>query len=136
MAQEDGLATYPEELRYTEDHEWIDTRSEPATVGVSFFAQKELGDVVFVELPEVGRRLKKGDEFGTIESVKAVSELYIPVGGEIVAVNEDLREKPELINEDPYGRGWIVKMKVSSPDDLGGLLEAAAYREMVEKASQ
>ncbi len=127
---------YPEELKYTEDHEWIDTRSQPAVVGVSFFAQKELGDVVFVELPEVGRKLKKGEEFGTIESVKAVSELYIPAGGEIVAVNGELRDRPELVNEDPYGKGWIVKMKVTSPDNLGRLMDAAAYRRMVEKTSE
>lgn len=126
---------YPEELRYTEDHEWIDTRSEPAVVGVSFFAQKELGDVVFVELPEPGRQLEKGDEFGTIESVKAVSELYIPVGGEIVAVNEELQEKPELVNEDPYGKGWILKLKVASPEETGALMDANAYKKMVEKAS-
>ncbi len=124
---------YPDNLRYTKDHEWIDAKGETGTIGVTFFAQKELGDVVFVELPEVGRRLKSGEEFGTIESVKAVSEVYSPVAGEVVEVNETLRDHPERINEEPYGAGWILKVRLAEPGEVGKLMDAAAYRGLVGK---
>jgi glycine cleavage system H protein len=119
---------YPDNLRYTKDHEWVSVKETTGTIGVTHFAQKELGDVVFVELPEVGRKLKAGDEFGTIESVKAVSEVYAPVTGEVVEVNKALVDHPEIVNEDPYGRGWILKVKLSEPAEASSLMDAAAYQ--------
>ena len=124
---------YPENLKYTKDHEWIEMSGDTGTIGVTFFAQKELGDVVFVELPEVGRRLKSGEEFGTIESVKAVSEVYSPVTGEVVAINESLRDHPEKVNREPYGAGWILKVRLSTPAESDELMDAAAYRELLGK---
>ena len=122
---------YPETVRYTKDHEWIEAAGEIRSVGVSFFAQKELGDVVFVELPEPGRRLAQGEEFGTIESVKAVSEIYAPVAGEVVEVNGALRDHPELVNTDPYGAGWIMKVRVTDAAAAAALMDAAAYQKLV-----
>ena len=122
---------YPDNLKYTRDHEWVGLAGDLATVGVSHFAQKELGDVVFVELPEVGRRLKQGEEFGTIESVKAVSEVYCPVSGEVIEVNASLKDHPEQVNHEPYGSGWILKIRVADPKEAAGLMDAAAYREYV-----
>ncbi|HZE89431.1 MAG TPA: glycine cleavage system protein GcvH [Verrucomicrobiae bacterium] len=119
---------YPDNLRYTKDHEWVSVKDATGTVGVTHFAQKELGDVVFVELPEVGKKLKAGDEFGTIESVKAVSEVYAPVAGEVVEVNGALVDHPEIVNEDPYGRGWILKVRLDSPAEAASLMDAAAYQ--------
>lgn len=116
----------PEDLVYTKDHEWARLEGEVVVVGISDYAQDQLGDIVFVELPEVGDSFSAGDEFGTLESVKAVSELYLPVGGEIAAVNEELDDAPELINQDPYG-GWIVKIKPDDPGDLGKLLDRNGY---------
>jgi glycine cleavage system H protein len=121
----------PEELRYTEDHEWVTTGGETLKIGVSDYAQDQLGDIVFVEVPEVGDSFEKGDEFGTLESVKAVSELYLPVGGEIVAVNEALEDSPELINEDPYAN-WIVEIKPADSTELDQLLTVEAYREILK----
>ena len=118
---------YPDNLKYTKDHEWIDLEGDTGAIGVSHFAQKELGDVVFVELPEVGRRLKQGEEFGTIESVKAVSEVYSPVSGEVTEVNTALKDHPELINQEPYGKGWIVRIRVADPKELASLMDAAGY---------
>jgi len=117
----------PDNLRYSKEHEWIEVKDAMGVLGVTFFAQKELGDVVFVELPEVGRRLKADEEFGTIESVKAVSELYCPVAGEVVEVNTALNDNPEIINQDPYGRGWILKLRLSNPADAASLMDAASY---------
>jgi glycine cleavage system H protein len=127
---------YPENLKYTKDHEWIDAGGESATIGVTFFAQNELGDVVFVELPEVGRQLKQNDEFGTIESVKAVSELYSPASGEVIAVNEALRDNPEQVNTEPYGSGWILKIRLADPADLDVLMDAPAYQEYVGRKDE
>jgi len=124
---------YPENLRYTKDHEWVELKGDTATVGVSFFAQKELGDVVFVELPEVGRRLKQGEEVGTIESVKAVSEIYSPVSGEVIEVNTSLRDHPEQVNQEPYGKGWILRLRVQEPAALEGLMNASGYQEYIGK---
>ena len=107
----------PEDVRYTEDHEWVKAAGETTRVGISDYAQDQLGDIVFVELPGVGDTFEKGDEFGTLESVKAVSELYMPVGGEITAVNEGLEDAPELVNSDPYGEGWMIEIKVSDPSE-------------------
>jgi len=122
---------YPDNLKYTKDHEWIEVQGETATMGISFFAQEELGDVVFVDLPEVGRVLKAGEEFGNIESVKAVSEIYSPVSCEIIEVNTALVDHPELVNSEPYKSGWIMKIRVTDPKDLDSLMDAAAYKEYV-----
>jgi glycine cleavage system H protein len=120
----------PEELQYTRSHEWVRTEGDTATIGITDYAQDELGDIVFVELPEVGATFDAGDSFGTVESVKAVSDLYAPVGGEVVEVNEALDDSPEKINEDPYGEGWIVKLSVS---DEGNLLSASDYEQLLEE---
>jgi glycine cleavage system H protein len=121
----------PEELQYTRSHEWVRTEGDTATIGITDHAQDELGDVVFVELPEVGATFDVGDPFGTVESVKAVSDLYTPVGGEVTEVNEALNDQPEKINEDPYGEGWMVKLRVS--DEGSGLLSASDYEQFVEE---
>jgi glycine cleavage system H protein len=120
----------PEELQYTRSHEWVRTEGDTATIGITDHAQDELGDIVFVELPEQGTTLGAGDSFGTVESVKAVSDLYAPVGGEVVEVNEALNDSPEKINEDPYGEGWIIKLRVS---DEGNLLSASDYEQFIEE---
>lgn len=122
----------PDNVKYTEDHEWALVTGNTVRVGVSDFAQDQLGDIVFVEMPEVGDSFDKGDEFGTLESVKAVSELYSPVSGEVVAVNEELEDKPELINQDPYGT-WIIEIKPSAGDEYDQLLSAADYRETLQE---
>ena len=120
----------PEELQYTRSHEWVRTEGDTATIGITDHAQDELGDIVFVELPETGATFDAGDSFGTVESVKAVSDLYTPVGGEVVEANEALSESPEKINEDPYGEGWIVKIQVSGEADL---LSASDYEQFLEE---
>lgn len=120
----------PEELQYTRSHEWVRTEGDTATIGITDHAQDELGDIVFVELPETGATFDAGDSFGTVESVKAVSDLYTPVGGEVVEVNEALSDSPEKINEDPYGEGWIVKIQVSGEADL---LSASDYEQFLEE---
>ena len=120
----------PEDLGYTDDHEWARITGETVRIGVSDYAQDQLGDIVFVELPAVGDSFEKGEEFGTLESVKAVSELYTPMSGEVVAVNTALTDSPELINQDPYG-AWIIEIKPSDPSEFGQLHTAAAYLEML-----
>jgi len=120
----------PQDLWYTKSHEWVRTEDGVATVGITDHAQEELGDVVFVELPESGATFEAGDSFGAVESVKAVSDLYAPVGGEVVEVNSTLEDAPEKINEDPYGDGWIFKLRVS---DEGDLLSAADYEKVLEE---
>ena len=117
---------YPAELKYTKDHEWVKTDGADATVGITHYAQAQLGDVVFVELPAVGRTIKQGEVFGTIESVKAVSELYAPVSGEVTAVNDALSTAPEAVNKDPHGAAWIIKVRPSNPGELASLLDATA----------
>jgi glycine cleavage system H protein len=117
----------PDDLLYSKEHEWIRVEDDLCTLGVTEYAQNELGEVVFVELPEVGEVFNSGDEVGSIESVKAVAEVYTPVAGEIVEVNDAVVEDPELINDDPQGEGWLVKIRFSSADDLKSLLNAAAY---------
>ena len=122
----------PGDLQYTKSHEWVRVEDGVATVGITEHAQDELGDVVFVELPEQGATLAPGDSFGAVESVKAVSDLYAPVGGEVVEVNGALEDSPEKINEDPYGEGWILKLQIS---DEGDLLSAADYEKLLEEES-
>jgi glycine cleavage system H protein len=122
---------FREDFRYTEDHEWVGTVAEYLQVGVSDYAQDQMGDIVFVELPDEGAVFAKGEQFGTLESVKAVSELYLPVGGEIIAVNSALSDSPELINADPYGT-WLVRIKPTDPGQIEQLLTADAYRQMLQ----
>ena len=120
--------SYPKDLLYSEEHEWL-SRLEGGRcrIGITWYAQDELGEVVFVELPEVGQEFSAQDEIGTIESVKAVAEIYTPVAGEVVAVNSQLEEAPEKVNEDPHGEGWLCEIRFSSEDDLAGLMDAEAY---------
>jgi glycine cleavage system H protein len=122
---------YPEGYRFTKDHEWIAVEGDRGKVGITDYAQKQLGDVVFVELPEVGRKLQAGEQFGTIESVKAVSELYAPVAGEVVEANAPLADKPETVNQDPHGAGWMIVLKLESPAAASALMDAAAYTALV-----
>lgn len=120
------------ETRYTQEHEWIQLDGDIATVGISNYAQEQLGDVVYVELPEVGHSVSPGDNMAVVESVKAASEVYAPVDGEVVEVNGDLTDKPEAINDDAEGEGWFVKLKGVSVDDVSGFMDAAAYKKYVE----
>ena len=122
----------PESLRYSEDHEWLRTESEDGIIGITAYAADELGDVVFVEMPSVGRALKQSEAFGVIESVKTASDLYSPVAGEVVAINEALAGAPELVNDDPYGEGWMIRLKVAPDAETDGLLDAAGYRAHIE----
>jgi glycine cleavage system H protein len=122
----------PAELKYTEDHEWVRVEDDTATVGITDFAQGELGDVVFVEIETEGEELDKGETFGTVEAVKTVSDLFMPVGGEVTEVNEALADEPELVNKDPYGKGWMVKIKVSDTSELDELMSADDYKKMIE----
>lgn len=122
----------PAELKYTQDHEWVRVEGDIAIVGVTDFAQGELGDVVFVEIETEGETLDKGETFGTVEAVKTVSDLFMPVSGEVVELNEALADEPELVNKDAYGKGWMIKIKMTDPSELDELLSAAAYQEMIE----
>ncbi|MBI4535780.1 MAG: glycine cleavage system protein GcvH [Ignavibacteriae bacterium] len=124
---------FPENLKYTKDHEWILVDGDTGTIGITDYAQGELGDVVFVELPAVGKVLRQHDSFGTIEAVKAVSDLYAPVSGSITEVNTELEKTPELVNKDPYEKGWMVKIKLSDPAELSSLLGSAAYKSLIGK---
>ena len=119
--------TYPEDLRYSKEHEWVRVNGSQATIGITSFAADELGDIVFLELPEVGAELSQFASFGVVESVKAVSDLYAPASGSVVEVNERLRESPELLNSDAFGNGWIARVELSDPDELDNLMDAAAY---------
>ena len=125
--------SYPTQFRYTKDHEWIEAKGNAATIGITEYAQHELGDVVFVELPSAGTALTKGKMFGSVESVKAVSEIYAPVSGEVSEANAALQNKPELINSDPHGGGWLIKMKLANPAELTALMDAAAYEAYIEE---
>ncbi len=128
------MAAYPANLKYTKDHEWIDLSGDQGKVGITDYAQQQLGDVVYIELPEIGAKLKQGQSFGTIESVKAVSELYSPVSGEVVEVNAALKDKPETVNKDPHGN-WMVVIKLTSAGEAGALLDAAQYEDLIKMAS-
>ena len=121
----------PQELRYTKDHEWVKMDGDQATVGITDFAQQELGDIVYVEIETVGKDLEAGAVFGTVEAVKTVSDLFLPVSGTVTEVNPKLSSNPELVNSDPYGSGWMVKMKIKNQGDLQGLMDAAAYQSLV-----
>jgi glycine cleavage system H protein len=122
----------PADLRYTKDHEWVRVAGDAATVGITAFAAEQLGDIVFVELPDVGRTLDQFATFGVVESVKAVSDLFAPVGGEVVETNGSLAGKPELVNEDPYDAGWMIKLRLTDASQVDGLLDAAAYDKIVK----
>lgn len=122
---------FPENLRYTKDHEWIRMEGDTATIGITDFAQRELGDIVYVEVETIGKELSAGDVFGTVEAVKTVSDLYLPVSGTILELNPALNSSPELVNSDPYGEGWMVKMKVSNTADVDALMDAATYQQVV-----
>ncbi len=124
---------FPENLKYTKDHEWIQIDGDTGIVGITDYAQGELGDVVFVELPAVGKVVKTHDSFGTIEAVKAVSDLFAPASGSIVAVNPELEKTPEIVNKDPYGKGWMVKIKLSNAVEVSSLLSATAYKQLIGK---
>ena len=119
---------YPDDLRYSKDHEWVRVEGSRATIGITNFAADELGDIVFVELPEPGTKVAQFASFGVVESVKAVSDLFAPVSGEVAEINEALREKPELVNADPFGEGWMLKVELSSPDEVEQLMDAVAYQ--------
>ena len=121
----------PAELKYTKEHEWIRVEGEEAVVGITDYAQSQLGDIVFVECETVGDALEAGETFGTIEAVKTVSDLYLPVAGEVLEFNEEIEGEPELVNKDPYGKGWIVKIKISDETELDGLLNADAYKAII-----
>jgi glycine cleavage system H protein len=121
----------PSNLKYTKDHEWILLEGEIATVGITDFAQKELGDIVYVEVETLGQTLDKDEVFGTVEAVKTVSDLFLPLAGEIIEFNDSLESDPEMVNSDPYGKGWMIKVKVSNPSDYNELLSSEAYKELI-----
>ena len=126
------MADYPEDYKYTKEHEWISVEGNEGTVGITYHAQAELGDVVYVELPAVGDHLEAGQPFGTIESVKAVSELYAPVSGEVTGVHEELLDQPELVNEDPHGAAWMVRVSMTDSSEMEGLLSFSDYVSFLE----
>jgi glycine cleavage system H protein len=128
------MAQVPQELRYTREHEWARVEGDRARVGITAFAQEQLGDVVFVELPKVGARVTAAQTFGVVESVKAVSDLFAPVTGEVVEVNAELVKKPETVNADPYGQGWMIVVKLADPKAVDGLLSAADYEQLIAGA--
>ena len=123
--------SFPDELRYTKDHEWIRIEGNEAVVGITDFAQRELGDIVYVEIETKGKELEAGSVFGTVEAVKTVSDLYLPLSGTVTEVNPKLNSNPELVNSDPYGEGWMIRMRINNPDDAETLMDAAAYQEVV-----
>jgi glycine cleavage system H protein len=124
----------PDDLRYTQDHEWLRIEGDEAVVGITEYAATELGDIVFVELPAIGMGLETAQPFGVIESVKTASDLYAPSAGEVIETNGRLAEHPELVNEDPYGDGWMVRLRLVDPEAAGGLMDAEAYRRLIEAA--
>lgn len=121
----------PANLRYTKEHEWLSLEGDVATIGITDFAQKELGDIVFVEVETVGQQLGANEVFGTVEAVKTVSDLYLPIAGTVLELNADLAAEPEAVNSDPYGKGWMIKLKVDNPADVESLLDAAGYEALV-----
>ena len=126
--------SYPDHLKYTKEHEWIHVEGDTGTIGITDHAQEELGDIVFVELPKSGSKVSKGETFGSVESVKAVSDIYSPVSGEVTSVNEILSAKPETLNADPQGEAWLIKVKLSDPSEMGGLMSAADYQKYIGAA--
>ncbi len=123
--------TYPETYKYTKEHEWVHVEGDQATVGITDHAQEELGDIVFVELPKTGTKVTKGQTFGSVESVKAVSDIYSPVSGEVSAINDLLSKSPEKLNEDPHGAAWLIKVKLASSDEMSALMSAADYQKYI-----
>jgi len=130
LSKGDGI--YPEDLRYTKEHEWLETRGDVATIGITQYAQAELGDIVYVELPQAGAAVVAGEPFGTVESVKAVSELFAPASGTVTEVNSTLTEAPDKVNRDPYGDGWMIRIRMADAKETSGLMSAAEYRKYVE----
>lgn len=126
------MSNIPEELSYTKDHEWVRVKGDNATIGITDHAQRQLGDVVYVELPKAGDKFESAEPFGSVESVKAVSEIYMPVGGTVVEVNDTLNDSPEQVNEDSYGAGWMVVLKMSDPAQVDGLLSAIEYEDYIK----
>ncbi|MDX2479698.1 MAG: glycine cleavage system protein GcvH [Desulfuromusa sp.] len=124
---------FPEELKYTEDHEWVLVEADVATIGITDFAQDQLGDVVFVELPEVGDTLEMGKTFGVVESVKAVSDVYAPISGEVIEINEELPDGPEALNTSPYEDGWMIKVRLADPAALDNLMDVSDYQKFIEE---
>lgn len=127
---------YPEEYLYSKDHEWISVQDREGTIGITDYAQHELGDVVYVDLPEVGDTFDAGEPFGSVESVKAVSEVFCPIGGEVIEVNASLEEHPELINQSPHQKAWMIKIRVNNPEDLKELLSAEEYEEYLQEQAE
>jgi glycine cleavage system H protein len=122
---------FPSELKYTKDHEWVRVEGGEATVGITDFAQKELGDIVYVDVNTVGETVKKEEVFGTVEAVKTVSDLFMPVSGEVLEVNKEIDSAPESVNSDPYGKGWIIRIRITDPSELSGLLSADDYKKVI-----
>ena len=122
----------PDNIKYTKDHEWLRVEDDIAYIGITEFAQKELGDIVFIEVETVGETLGKNETFGTIEAVKTVSDLLLPVSGEVLEFNEEVESAPEIVNQDPYGKGWIVKIRIEKPEEINELLNANEYKELIE----
>ena len=129
------MADFPADLKYSKTHEWVRLEGDVATIGITDFAQGELSDIVYVEIAAVGKTIKPHEPIGTVEAVKAVSDLYSPVSGEVVAANEALQDSPANVNKDPYGEGWMAKIKIADPAELDGLLDAAAYAELARKSA-
>ncbi|HKY63630.1 MAG TPA: glycine cleavage system protein GcvH [bacterium] len=127
---------FPEDLKYTTEHEWVRVEGDVATVGITDFAQEQLGDIVFVELPEEEETIEKGDTFGVVESTKSVSDLYVPLTGTVIESNDPLLDSPEVINEDPYGEGWMIRIKLKSPEEIKELLDAKAYQKLIEEEEE
>jgi glycine cleavage system H protein len=127
---------YPANYRYTKEHEWVDVKGDVASIGITDYAQHELGDVVFVELPKPGSNVEAGKTFGTVESVKAVSDIYAPASGEVVEANGDLQNTPEKINTDPHGAGWLIKIRIANPAEIGALMDTAAYEAYIASRSK
>lgn len=124
---------FPDDVKYTKEHEWIRLEGNIATLGISDYAQDQLGDIVFAELPEAGETLDKGDIFGVVESTKSVSDLFVPLSGKVLEVNDTLLDSPEMINEDPFGEGWMIKMEIKNPAEAENLLDVAAYQKMIQE---
>ncbi len=127
------MANVPKDLLYTKEHEWARVEGDVVTVGITDYAQSQLSDIVYVELPEVGTQVQAMEPFGTVEAVKAVSDLYSPVSGEVVAINERLADEPDLVNKDPYGEGWMIRVKLSNPEELKNLLSPEEYEKLIEE---
>jgi glycine cleavage system H protein len=132
LFEEEPMVQFNPNYRYSESHEWVRVEGDEAVIGISDYAQSELNDVVYVELPEVGDSLEQDEEFGTVESVKAASELYMPVSGEVVAVNTGLEDTPELVNQDPFGKGWLIRVRLVDPEEIDDLLDVDEYKAVTE----